>query len=204
VKIIIFGGFVGSGKTSLILSLARYIVGDTPPVKPKLVIIENEIGDVSIDDKVLKAGGYNVTELFGGCVCCQLTSDMTNSVNNIFEKYNPEWIIIEATGLAYPGNILGTLLKYGKGLEEIKTITVVDSERWTDLRDITPVLLEKQVGECGLALINKIDLVGEEVLELVVNDVKKINPKAEIIKLSAAKEIDTGLWEKVLRLNERK
>jgi G3E family GTPase len=203
VKIIIFGGFVGSGKTSLILSLAHYIVGDSPPVKPKLVIIENEIGDVSIDDKVLKSGGYNVTELFGGCVCCQLTSDLTFSVNFIYAEYNPEYIIIEATGMAYPSNILGTLIKYAKGITDIKTITVVDSERWIELRDITPVLLEKQVSECGLALINKIDLVSGEILEQVVNDVKSINPKAEIVKLSAVKEIDADLWERALQINGR-
>ncbi len=203
-KIIIFVGFVGSGKTSLILSLARHIVGDTPPAKPKLVIIENEIGDVSIDDKVLKTGGYNVTELFGGCVCCQLTSDLTNSINDIYDKYDPEWIIIEATGLAYPSKILDTLQKYGRGMTDIKTITVVDSERWTELIDITPVLLEKQISECGIALINKVDLVSKEVLDQVVNDVKKINPAAEIVKLSAVREIDTGIWGKAVDVNDKK
>lgn len=76
-NVLLFGGFVGSGKTSLILSLAKYIlatkVGETATEgisdgKPSLVIIENEVGETSIDDKILKAQGLRVRELFSGCI----------------------------------------------------------------------------------------------------------------------------------------
>jgi G3E family GTPase len=116
-NIIIFGGFLGSGKTTTILSLAHYIVEkEKSSDKPNLVIIENEIGETGIDDKVLKSNGYSVKELFSGCICCTLSSDLTIMLNDIAEKVNPKWVIIECTGLAYPSKITDTLNKYEKQL----------------------------------------------------------------------------------------
>lgn len=138
-NLIIFGGFLGSGKTSLILSLAHFLVESENSIKSDLVIIENEVGEIGIDHKVLKSGGFSVKELFSGCICCQLTSDLITTLNDIYEKINAKWIIIETTGLAYPGKILGNLNKYGKGIESIRTVTVVDVERWDELTTVTPV-----------------------------------------------------------------
>ena len=117
-NIIIFGGFLGSGKTSTILSLAHFIVEKGKKSdKPNLVIIENEIGEIGIDDKVLKSSGYSVNELFSGCICCTLSTDLVIMLNDISEKISPSWVIIECTGLAYPSKIINSLNKYGKGIE---------------------------------------------------------------------------------------
>ncbi len=91
-NLIIVGGFLGSGKTSLILSLAHFLVTNEDSAKTNLVIIENEVGEIGIDDKVLKSDGFSVKELFSGCVCCQLTSDLVTSLNDIQENINPKWI----------------------------------------------------------------------------------------------------------------
>jgi len=201
-NLIIFCGFLGSGKTSLILSLAKYLVGEAKSDKPSLVIIENEIGEMGIDDKVLKSGGYDVRELFAGCICCQLTSDLVVALNDIHEKYNPRWVILEATGLAYPSNILGTVEKYAKGIDSIRTVTVADAERWEELTEITPVLINSQLSQGDIILINKLDLVNDEQLKVVEEYVKNINPGAEIFKVSANDRIDENIWRKVGGLNE--
>ena len=122
-NLIIFGGFLGSGKTSLILSLSHFLLENKNSVKSNVVIIENEIGEIGVDDKVLEYSGLSVRELFSGCICCQLSSDLIITLNDIHEKIDPEWVIIETTGLAYPGRILSTLKEYGKNIDSIKTVS---------------------------------------------------------------------------------
>ena len=75
-KMIIMGGFLGAGKTSLVLQMARYLAGRNPDKQAKVVILENEIGEVSIDDKILKSGGFEVQTMFSGCVCCTMAGEL--------------------------------------------------------------------------------------------------------------------------------
>lgn len=199
-KIIIFAGFLGAGKTSMILSLAAFLINKERLAFPSanLVIIENEIGETGIDDKVLKSDGYQVRELFAGCICCTLTADLTVMLNDISEKIRPEWVIIECTGLAYPGNIVDSLKKYGSGIESTTTITVVDAERWEELSEVCPILVEKQVIEGEVLLINKTDLVNEKELLHVESHIKELNSNAKVLKLSAAAAIPERVWKEVV------
>jgi len=200
-KIIIFAGFLGAGKTSMILSLAAFLVRKERLELPSanLVIIENEIGETGIDDKVLKSGGYQVRELFAGCICCTLTADLTVMLNEISENIRPEWVIIECTGLAYPANIVDSLKRYGSGIESTTTITVIDAERWEELSEVCPILVEKQVMEGEVLLINKTDLVDIKELQHVENHIKELNPNAKVFKLSAAcAAIPESVWKEVV------
>ncbi|MBP1627478.1 MAG: cobalamin synthesis protein [Holophagaceae bacterium] len=196
-QLVIFGGFLGSGKTSLILSLAHHLVNREGSDKPSLVILENEIGEVGIDNKVLQAGGFSVKELFAGCICCTLTADLVTTLNDLHEKVQPKWVIFEPTGLAYPKKIIETVNQYGKGIERIVVIGVVDAERWEELTEITPGLIEGQVSSGDLVLINKCDLVEPEALAMIREQVRGMNPKAEILEVSATSGIDTRIWGKV-------
>lgn len=199
-KLIIFGGFLGAGKTSLILSLAHYLVEQEKAEKPELVIIENEVGEVGIDDKVLETGGFEVKELFAGCVCCTLSASLTLTVRQIKENIDPKWVIIEATGLAYPGNILKTILRHNEGIEWTRVVTVVDAQRWEEFYEATPLLIRYQVEDGHVILLNKVDLVTPEVLKKVETQVAEINPQAPIYPVSA-KDVDANLWEKVVANN---
>lgn len=203
-KIIIFGGFLGSGKTSLILSLAQFIVdvGKKTSDNPSLVIIENEIGKMGIDDKVLKSGGFSVRELFSGCLCCTLTAELATTLQDIAQQINPEWVILEATGMAYPEKIVDTLDKYGREIDSIRTVIVVDAERWDELEDMVPVLLETQIVAGDTVLINKIDLVTEDELKHVHSCIAKLNTKARICKVSAEGRINESVWREVTGINE--
>ena len=226
-NIIIFGGFLGAGKTSLILSLASFLIRENlreadqsdqqeadqnnrqesqqnvrlGAQTPYLVIIENEIGETGIDDKILRSGGYEVRELFAGCVCCTLAADLTVMLNEITDTLKPQWVIIECTGLAYPGNIAATLNRYGKRSDPIKIITVVDAERWEELAEVAPILIEKQVHEADVVLINKIDLAEEEGIRQAEDRITVINTGAKKIKLSGSVMIPDNVWNEITQVN---
>lgn len=202
-NVVIFGGFLGSGKTSMILSLAHYIAEKENSLGSRgLVIIENEIGEIGVDDKILKSNGYQVRELFAGCICCTLSADLTMMLNDLEDEIHPKWVIIECTGLAYPSKIIKTLEQYGIGIESIRTVTVIDAERWEELMTVAPVLTSTQVAEGDFLLINKIDLIDVEVLSEVESSVKKINERAKLYQLSATSKIRNNLWNEVIGIGE--
>ena len=198
-KVILFSGFLGSGKTSLILSMARFLVAKASVTgKPALVIIENEIGEIGIDEKVLSASGsYEIRELFSGCICCQMSVDLVTTLNDIAEKIHPEYVVIESTGLAYPGKILETINTYAKGISGILVISVVDAERWEVLFEITPFIVQEQVKGGDAIMVNKTDLLSAGGIQRVVESVAGINPESKIIKVSADLGVDDSVWEEV-------
>ncbi len=185
-------GFLGSGKTTLIRQLAGYLVVDR---EQKVVIIENEVGEVGIDDRFLSGEGFQVREIYGGCICCQLTGELTLAVNQIAERFSPDWVIIEATGVARPSTILNTLEKYGKGIDGIFTLAVADTGRWEELMEIMPELISAQVAEAKLVIASKIDEAGEGELQRLMEKVKEINPRAGVLAASLIE----GLEEPDLR-----
>ena len=185
-------GFLGSGKTTLIRQLAGYLVVDR---EQKVVIIENEVGEVGIDDRFLSGEGFQVREIYGGCICCQLTGELTLAVNQIAERFSPDWVIIEATGVARPSTILNTLERYGKGIDGIFTLAVADTGRWEELMEIMPELISAQVAEAKLVIASKIDEAGEGELQRLMEKVKEINPRAGVLAASLIE----GLEEPDLR-----
>lgn len=193
---------MGAGKTSLLIPMARFIVErESSSGKLPLVIIENEIGEAGIDDKVLKAGGFQVRELFAGCVCCQLTAELAVCFKEVAENFAPQWVVLEATGVAVPGKIVGALSMYASGLvENIKTVVVVDAGRWQEFADALP-LPGLQVADADLILINKTDLVSPKELASVEASVRSFNPCARIIKVSARMGVDPAVWQEVLAQN---
>jgi G3E family GTPase len=193
-KLVLFGGFLGSGKTSLILSLARRLAGPGEHEQPRLVILENEIGEVGIDSKVIQAGGFSVRELFAGCICCTLSADLVTTLHELQEQVDPHWVIFEPTGLAHPGRILDTVNQYAKGIEGTWVVSVVDAERWEELMAYTPDLITGQVITGDLVLINKCDLVDSAKLERVCEQVRAVNPRAEIRSVSVPAGIDGEIW----------
>ena len=198
-NVVIFVGFLGSGKTSLILPLARSLVGReaSSRERPSVVVIENEVGEVSIDDAVLRREGVNVRELFGGCICCQLTADLTSCLNEIAAEVRPSWVLVEATGLGTPQSIVQTIDRYGRGIDRVFTLAVVDSERWSELFAIVEPLVSKQVSGADIVLVNKSDLVDPVALGEVVDSVRRINSSAELLTVSASNGIAPEVWEKV-------
>lgn len=207
-NVLLFGGFLGAGKTSLILSAAKFLVENnltaqaTNPAKPSLIIIENEVGETGIDDKILKANGLMVRELFSGCICCTLTSELTVTLNELYETYDPQWVIVEATGMAYPHRIAETIHTYGKGVENLKIMIVADAERWEELMEIVPGLVEGQIAKADLIFLNKIDCMHHEALAEIEKSLHHLNPAAQIHCVSAFRGINPEIWREAVLRNE--
>ena len=129
-KIIVLGGFLGSGKTTLLMQLAKYIT--LQEGAPQVVILENEIGEVGVDNQLLAGASFSVENIFSGCICCSGAVDLVEGVRKIAADYHPDWLLIEATGMALPSAIRATL-KDELGLNAA-VLCVVDANRWLRIR----------------------------------------------------------------------
>lgn len=196
-KVIILGGFLGSGKTSVVLQLAKHVIGDDSENRTKVVILENEIGEVSIDDKILQNSGYEVANLFSGCVCCTMAGELVLGLHNIIRDFNPELIIMEATGVAYPDNIRKTINLSLPDLD-CSITCVTDAKRWLRLLRPMEMLLEGQLDSAEVILINKIDKVDQDTLAMVENSIRTFNHNAQFFNISAAQTIDPIIFEAIL------
>ncbi|MDD7389703.1 MAG: GTP-binding protein [Lachnospiraceae bacterium] len=198
-KILILGGFLGSGKTSFLGQLAQYLTDISPEKRTgNVVILENEIGQKGIDDKFLRSSGYQVENMFNGCVCCTLGGDLLTAVDRIQKQYQPEWMILETTGLAYPGLIQENLLE---GLQMNAGIcTLADASRWLRIRKPMEELLLGQIECADIVLINKADLSDDKTLSLMENDIHIMNPNAMIYRICALNGIDPKIMNRILSI----
>ena len=191
-KLLLLSGFLGSGKTSALLQMAAYMVRRSGREGTSVVIIENEIGEVGVDDKVLKAQGLAVRELFASCACCTGGADLISDIRSIRESVDPEWIIVEATGVAYPLEIKNNVEACFQ--IPVKILSMADAGRWKRLHSYMPQLIEAQVDSADCILLNKVDLVDEETAEQIAGELHAYNPKAELHKVVANQPIDDAVW----------
>ncbi len=192
-KFIIAGGFLGSGKTSFILELARYLVNSRGA--RKVAILENEIGEIGVDDQVLRDAGYQVKGMFEGCVCCTMAGELLINVRMIQKDYDPDWIIMEPTGMAFPGSIRQNL-QDTLGIRP-QIVCLADAQRWLKLLKPLEHLLSLQMKEADLILLNKADLASEEELAAAEESLRTLNPQAEILRVSAAQGIDPAVLDRI-------
>ena len=198
-KFLIIGGFLGSGKTSLLLELIPYMREQLGI--EKTVVLENEIGRVGIDDRVLSGAGYSVRGLFAGCVCCTMAGELTLTVKAIKEDIDPEWIVMEATGMAFPQNVKENLREV-LGIDA-RICCLADAKRWPRLLKPMEHLLPLQLAEADTVLINKTDLVDEAALAAVFESVKSFcPPDAEIFPVSMNSGLNTCIFDRILGRDE--
>ena len=189
-RLLILGGFLGTGKTSVLMPVARQIVaaaggGD----KTRVAIIENEIGQVGIDTAFTEGAGFTTRELFNGCVCCTLAASLMDSLNQLEEEMNPEWVILETTGLARPHDIAETVKRYyDEGMNTAVCITV-DVNRWNRLKKVVGELLFEQVTNAGYVFLNKVDLADRATIDAVRKDVEGMT-KGKVYEISAVSDVE--------------
>ena len=200
-KLILFSGFLGSGKTTSILSAAAYIMRNAKKQNP-LVILENEVGDIAYDDSLIQSGGLEVRNLLSGCICCTLNTSLIGELIEIEKQYAPEFVIFEPTGVAFPQRILDSVSACITKLEWSTVITVVDALRLPKLMKILPNLIEEQIAAANTILISKTDLISESQANEAVETVRGINPKADIHKPPFEISANDALWEEVLGNND--
>lgn len=182
-KLLIIAGFLGSGKTTLLLQIARKLTA----IYPKIAIIENEVGEIGVDDRYLRLEGLQVQELFGGCICCTLSADLVSTLEKIERLYQPNLTIMEPTGLALPGDIVRTISKYAPMVSDISVILLVDAARYEMLHEMLTPLTEAQIRSADIVAINKIDASDGAVVESVGRNVSQLNPRAKVMEIAAEK-----------------
>ena len=195
-NILILGGFLGSGKTTCLMQLAKYLVRISPAEKEnKVMILENEIGQVGIDDEFLRSGGFRVDNLFSGCACCTVSGEMVTAAIRIRKNYDPQWLVVETTGLAYPGRIQENLVE-AMGMKA-RVVVLVDAKRWPRIRKPMEALLKGQIVNSDAVVINKIDLVTPEAVELVKEQVREMDAGTGIFTLCALNDDNDAVWKAV-------
>jgi G3E family GTPase len=181
VNVLCIAGFLGSGKTTILLEVARALTESGA----RVAVIENEIGEVGIDGGYVREQGLPVQELFGGCICCTLQVGLVETLRTVRETNDPDWVIIEPTGLAAPGDILGLVVDHVEDLDMVRVLTVVDAERWPMLLAVVEPLITSQLESADVVAVNKTDAVGGDALAAVIEDVRALAGEALVLPVSA-------------------
>lgn len=151
-EIYVISGFLGAGKTTLIQKL----LGETFK-KEKIVLIENDFGEISVDAALLKSGGVEVKEMNSGCICCSLSGDFVKAVKEIVERFHPDKIIIEPSGVGKLTDIMKACADpLIQSLAKVKTkITVVDVKRCKMYLDNFGEFFEDQIQNADVILLSR-------------------------------------------------
>jgi len=186
VRLLLISGFLGSGKTTLLLEIARRLTADSE----RIAIIENEVGEVGIDGAYLRREGLEVQEMFGGCVCCTLSVDLVTTLRKLEPLFQPDRVILEASGVARPGDIVPTVRQYASMVEAVQVLVLVDASRYEMLMEVMHPMVTAQIGAADLVAINKIDEIDAPDLDRIEKSVKGLNGEARVLAVSAEKQIN--------------
>lgn len=186
-KLVIVSGFLGSGKTTLLLALVRRL---SERGTGKIVIVENEVGAVGIDNQYLSMEGLQVRELYAGCVCCSLATDLVTTLRQIAALLQPEIVFVEPSGVARPDNLAATVRRYAGEVSAIRVLGLVDATRYEVIKEVVQPLLEATVAAADLILVNKADLCSPEEVAAIGADLTAMRPGdappvAAIVPISA-------------------
>ena len=192
VKVDVISGFLGAGKTTLIKKIFESVLK-----KEKVVLIENEFGEIGIDGTFLKESGIQIKEINAGCICCSLVGDFATSMDEVISKYNPERIIIEPSGVGKLSDIVNAVLKLKEELQINILATVVDGLKTKMYLKNFGEFFNNQVEAANTIVISKTDKMSEEAIMEVVNLVKEKNDHATIIT-TPINELDSEQLLKVL------
>ena len=178
-KILIVSGFLGAGKTTFIKALAKH-------TGKEFAILENEYGAAGIDkdrlETELASGTVNIWEMTEGCICCSAKGDFALSVLSIANAVDPEYLVIEPTGVGKLGNIVENLkqIEYDR-ITLLAPVTVVDIHSYRRYLQEYPELYQDQIAEAGTILVSKTEQASAEEKQQIFSALRAINPTAEIV-----------------------
>ena len=177
-KIDIISGFLGAGKTTFIKKMLEDVFSGE-----KVVLVENEYGEVGIDGGFLKDAGIEIKELNSGCICCSLVGDFNRSLNEVIETYHPDRILIEPSGVGKLSDVMSSVKDMEKD-HDVKLnalVTVANAMKATKQMKAFGEFFNNQIENATTVVLSRTQNMKEEKLELCVKEIQKLNPKAAII-----------------------
>jgi G3E family GTPase len=181
VNVLCIAGFLGSGKTTVLLEVARVLT----ETGARVAVIENEIGEVGVDGGYVREQDLPVQELFGGCICCTLQVGLIETLQKVRDAHAPDWVIIEPTGLAAPGDILDLITDSVEDLAVVRVLTIADAERWPMLLEVVEPLVTAQLQSADVVAVNKVDAVGAEALTAALDSIRALAGDVPVLPVSA-------------------
>ena len=177
VKIDIFSGFLGAGKTTLIKKLIKEAYAGE-----KLVLIENEFGEIGVDGGFMQEAGITVNELNSGCICCSLVGDFAKALKQVDEQYRPDRILIEPSGVGKLSDVAKAVERAGLADAKINSMTtVVDANKCKIYMKNFGEFFNDQIESAACIVFSHADVAGEAKLEKAVELVRGHNPAATIV-----------------------
>lgn len=177
-KIDIISGFLGAGKTTLIQKLLKEAFQNT-----KVVLIENEFGEIGIDGGFLKESGVQMKEMNSGCICCSLVGDFGTSLKEVLDTYAPDRIIIEPSGVGKLSDVMKAVMNVKTDAEVslASAVTVVDASKAKIYAKNFGEFFVNQIASAGLVILSRTGLVSEEKVQQAVAIIREHNADATII-----------------------
>ncbi len=177
-KIDIISGFLGAGKTTFIKKMLEDVFQGE-----KIVLIENEFGEIGIDGGFLKDSGIEISELNSGCICCSLVGDFGRNLREVMERFHPDRILIEPSGVGKLSDVMKSVQEV-EAENEVKLngrITVVNTPKATKQMKSFGEFFNNQIEYATVVVLSRTQNVKPEQTELVADEIRKKNPKAAII-----------------------
>ncbi len=208
-KIDIVSGFLGAGKTTLIKKLlSEALKGE------QVVLIENEFGEIGVDGGFLKEAGIEITEMNSGCICCSLVGDFATALKEVLQKYHPERILIEPSGVGKLSDVMAAV--QNAGLEDAalnSAVAVVDASKAKMYIKNFGEFFINQIEHAGTIILSRTGNISEEKLNKAIELIREHNAKATIVTtpwelvegkailetIEGAKDLEKELLEEVMK-----
>ncbi|WP_312634314.1 GTP-binding protein [Oscillibacter sp.] len=178
-KIDIISGFLGAGKTTLIKKLLAEAYQDE-----KLVLIENEFGEISIDGGFLKESGVQISEMSSGCICCSLVGDFSQALQDVQRQFHPDRILIEPSGVGKLSDVIAAVqdtVSKSADMELNSFVTVADASKVKVYMKNFGEFYNNQVESAGTIILSRTQKLSAEKLDAAVAMLRELNPQAAIL-----------------------
>ena len=185
-KITQIAGFLGCGKTTLLLILSRKLAGNG---ERKVALVVNEIGEIPVDGKVIEESGMRVKDIGGGCICCEVAATFAKTIYSLYKDFHPDHVLVEPTGVAVPHQVKMAAKMGGRDAKISlgPAIVLFDATRPAELLDMDMLgqLVVTQVKDADVVAISKVDAVDESATGEATQKIREFNESAEILNLSS-------------------
>ena len=195
-KIDIISGFLGAGKTTFIKKLLKEAIAGE-----KVVLIENEFGEIGIDGGFLKDSGIEIREMNSGCICCSLVGDFGRSLNEVLTKYTPDRVIIEPSGVGKLSDVMKAVCDVAGEIDVVLngSVTVVDAQKCKMYMKNFGEFFNNQIESAGTIVLSRTDVADADKVAQCVEMIREKNPTAAIVTTP----IDKLTGEQLLEIIEK-